>query len=201
MSRIIRGGGGGGPRGVVPREVYDATEEAKRIVDEAQARATELVGAARDEAASIREDAARAGRDESRAQAAALLAEASAIRDRALRAAERETAEVAIAVARRILGEEIALAPERVTALVGEVLARARRANDVTVTLHPDDAATLRSVQDTLLERAGRPARFTIVEDPSLTRGGCIVRTELGQLDARIEVQLEALASALGIER
>ena len=196
MSRVIRGGG---PRGVVPREVYDAREDAKRIVEEAEERAAKAVREAEADATQIREEARNRAREEGRAEAAALLAEAAAIRDRALAGAERETARLAIAVAQRILGEELALAPERITAMVADVLGRARRAADVTVTVHPEDAATLRQMQSELLERAGRPARFAIVEDAALTRGGCTVKTELGELDARIEVQLEALARALGL--
>jgi type III secretion system HrpE/YscL family protein len=183
----------------VPREVYDAGEEAKRIVDEAEERAAATVRDAEAEATRIREDARRNAREEGRADAAALLAEAAAIRDRTLAETERETARIAIAVAQRILGEELTLAPERIAAMVAEVLGRARRAADVTVTVHPDDAKTLRRMQDQLLERAGRPARFAIVEDPAITRGGCTVKTDLGELDARIEVQLEALARALGL--
>ena len=196
MSRVIRGGG---PRGIVPREVYDAREEAKRIVEEAEERAATAVREADAQATRIREDARRHAREEGRAEAAVILAEAAAIRDRALAEAERETARLAIAVAQRILGEELSLAPERITAMVADVLGRARRAADVTITVHPDDAATLRRMQDQLLERAGRPARFAIVEDPGITRGGCTVKTELGELDARIETQLDTLSRALGV--
>ncbi len=198
MSRVIRGGGG--PRGVVPREVYDAREEARRIVEDARAQAEAIVEAAEQDAERIRREARDAGRGDGRAEAAALLAEAAGLRDRSLREAERETARVAIAAARRIVGEELAIAPERIVAIVGETLGRARRAGEVTVVVHPDDARTLRSMHDRVVERAGRPLRFGIREDDSLTRGGCIVQTELGELDARIEVQLEALARALGVQ-
>ena len=36
-----------------------------------------------------------------------------------------------------------------------------------------------------------------VVEVATLSRGGCIVETELGTLDARLEVRFEALAKAL----
>lgn len=198
MSRVIRGGGG--PRGVVPREVYDAQEEARRIADEAQAHAEEIVRAAEQEATRIRDEARDAGRREARAELAALLLEAAALRDGALAEAERETAKLAIAVARRIVAEELVVAPERIVAIVGEVLGRARRAAAVTVAVHPEDAATLRALHSQLVERAGRPAKLAIHEDPSITRGGCLVQTDLGELDARIEVQLDALARALGVQ-
>jgi len=192
MSRVIRGSGEP-PGGVVPKEVYDARDEARRIVEEAEAEAGRLVGDAEREAGELREAARREGLEAGRAEVAALLTRAAALRDRSLEDAERETAELALAVARRVIGEELRIAPDHVRSIVREVLGRARRAREVVVTVHPEDAETLRSMQ---AEADG--ARFEVREDPSLTRGGCVVRTDLGELDARVEVQLDALARALG---
>ena len=198
MSRVIRGGGQG-PRGVVPREVYDATEEAKRIVDDARTEAKRIVDEAEQAAEAIRRRAHEEGHAEGRAEAAALLARAAALRDRASADAEKDTATVALAAAERIVGEELAIHPERIAAIVGEALARARRANEVVVTVCPEDAPTLRAMQREVAAHAGQPARFSVREDAAITRGGCVVRTELGEIDARVEVQLEALARALGL--
>lgn len=198
MSRVIRGGGDG-PRGVVPREVYDAREEARRIVDEAREQAASIVEDAERNAESIRERARAEGHEAGRAEAAALLARAAALRDQASADAERDTARVALAAAERIVGEELAVSPDRIAAIVGEALGRARRANEVVVSVCPADAETLRAMQAEVAAHAGNPARFSIREDPELTRGGCIVRTELGEIDARVEVQLESLARALGL--
>jgi flagellar assembly protein FliH len=71
-------------------------------------------------------------------------------------------------------------------------------ARDVRIHLHPEDAATVR-------ERLAAPTNeraWTIVEDPTLTRGGCMVRTETSQIDVRFESRVNAvIASALGEER
>jgi flagellar assembly protein FliH len=43
---------------------------------------------------------------------------------------------------------------------------------------------------------------WSVIEDPTLSRGGCIVRTEVSQVDARLESRISAvIASALGEER
>jgi len=80
------------------------------------------------------------------------------------------------------------------------VLTRARRARDVVVRLHPDDAAILERAAPDVAARAGR-ASFTVKADASIERGGCVVETDLGELDARIDVQLDALARALAPDR
>jgi flagellar assembly protein FliH len=41
-----------------------------------------------------------------------------------------------------------------------------------------------------------------VVEDPTLTRGGCLVRSENSQIDARVESRVNAIVSGmLGEER
>jgi flagellar assembly protein FliH len=68
----------------------------------------------------------------------------------------------------------------------------------VRVHLHPEDAATVR-------ERLAEPTNeraWTIVEDPTLTRGGCVVRTDMSQIDVRLETRISAvIANVLGEER
>ena len=110
--------------------------------------------------------------------------------DAALAAAEKELGTLALAAAKRILGEELSIAPDRIGAVVEGVLTRARRARSIKVRVHPDDVAALRKLH----------ASLSIEPDPSLTRGGCVVETDLGELDARLEVQIAALARALGCE-
>lgn len=191
MSRVIRGGGGDGdgPR-VVPGEVYDARAEAERLTAEARAGAERLTAEARAEAERIAAEAERQGRQAGRAESAELLARAAGERDRALAQAEREVVKLALAAAERIVGEQIALEPERVQRIVRDVIARARRASRLTVRVHPDDVPAVRALEHEVHSLSVEP-------DPEVARGGCVVRSDVGELDARLEVQLEALERAL----
>ena len=68
----------------------------------------------------------------------------------------------------------------------------------VHVRLHPEDAAVMR---EKLTMPAGDGA-WQLTEDPTLTRGGCIVQSEHSTIDARFESRMRALvAHALGDER
>ena len=71
-------------------------------------------------------------------------------------------------------------------------------AREVRVHLHPEDAAVVRQhLAPTESERA-----WAIVEDPTLSRGGCMVRTENSQIDVRLDSRINAIiANALGEER
>lgn len=189
MGRIIRNPG---TSTVVPAEIVEAGEQARRLVEKARSKADAIVAEARDARDAFVAEAQEEGLQRGRAEAAAILAHAQVARDGALAAAEREMAELAIAVARRILVEELKMNPERIVDIVRDVLTRARRAQRVEIRVNPADAPTLRDAAEDAIGRA-----FRVEEDAAIERGGCIVRSELGELDARIDVQLSALARAL----
>jgi flagellar assembly protein FliH len=68
----------------------------------------------------------------------------------------------------------------------------------VRVHLHPEDAAAIAE----RLASAGQERAWSVVEDPTLSRGGCLVRSENSQIDARLESRVNAIVSSmLGEER
>jgi flagellar biosynthesis/type III secretory pathway protein FliH len=48
--------------------------------------------------------------------------------------------------------------------------------------------------------RAGLDCPIELHSDAQITRGGCVIESNLGELDARIETRLSELARALGLE-
>ncbi|MDW8360841.1 MAG: FliH/SctL family protein [Myxococcales bacterium] len=194
MARVIRGRGGH----VLTREVADARLEARRVVERARAAAEARLAWARDRADAIRAEARVLGERLGREDAARLLVEATAARDRILADVEREVARLGVEIARRLVAEELALHPERIASIAAEALARVRRAARVSVAVHPDDAPVLRARLDAVRARAGTGASIEVRESPEVERGGCVVSSELGRVDARLSVRLEAIARAMG---
>ncbi|HEX9306740.1 MAG TPA: FliH/SctL family protein [Anaeromyxobacter sp.] len=164
--------------------VADANDKARRLVADAEA--------ARDR---LHAEAIEAGRREGYARAAAVLAAAAEERDRLLRDAGREVVELAIAIARKVLGRELA-AGDAVAALAANALAEARARRQVAVRVNPADASELRSAHGALAAVLLH-APLEIREDASIERGGVVIETEAGRIDAGIEAQLDALARAL----
>jgi flagellar assembly protein FliH len=112
---------------------------------------------------------------------------------------EKELLHLALTVGKQLARRELRIDPAQVIGIIRESLSQLpASARDVRVHLHPQDAATVR-------ERLAAPTNeraWTIVEDPTLTRGGCIVRTETSQIDVRLESRVSAvIANALGEER
>ncbi|HUN71053.1 MAG TPA: FliH/SctL family protein [Steroidobacteraceae bacterium] len=112
---------------------------------------------------------------------------------------EGALAELALGVGKQIARRELHTEPAQVIAILRESLALLPvAAREVRVHLHPEDAATVREH----LTAPGADRAWTIVEDPTLSRGGCVVHSQSSRIDARLESRIAAVAaSVLGDER
>ncbi|MGA8096299.1 MAG: FliH/SctL family protein [Steroidobacteraceae bacterium] len=112
---------------------------------------------------------------------------------------ENELAQLALSVGKQLARRELHIEPTQVIAILRESLALLPiAAREVRVHLHPEDAATVREH----LTAPGSDRAWTIVEDPTLSRGGCVIHSQSSRIDARLEARIAAVtASALGDER
>ncbi len=112
---------------------------------------------------------------------------------------EGELVQLALAIGKQLARRELSVTPTQIIAIVRESLAQLPlAAREVRVHLHPQDAATVR---EHLASGAGERV-WTLVEDPTLARGGCLVQSETSRVDARFESRVASIAAnALGDER
>jgi flagellar biosynthesis/type III secretory pathway protein FliH len=164
----------------MPRAVVDAHAVARTIVARAEQQAGAIAERARDE-----------GLQAARVELAARLLDLESARAAALHALAAQTRQAALLAAEHVIAAELALEPARITAIVTEQLERVRRARRVVLHAHPLDCAALRPWLAT-----HRPT-LELHEDASLARGGCVVVSDIGTLDARIETRLDRLREAL----
>jgi len=112
---------------------------------------------------------------------------------------EQSLFRLSLAIGTQLARRALRADPAQIIAIIRECLKQLPLgARDVRITLHPEDAAVVR-------ERLAAPSAesaWHLLEDPTLTRGGCLVHSEHSQLDARFESRVNALiVSALGDER
>jgi flagellar assembly protein FliH len=112
---------------------------------------------------------------------------------------EQQLVLLALAVGKQLARRELKADPGQIAGLIREAVGRLpAAARDVRVHLHPEDAAAIAE----RLASAGQERAWSVVEDPTLTRGGCLVRSENSQIDARLESRVNAMVSSmLGEER
>lgn len=101
----------------------------------------------------------------------------------------------AVALAREVVRDELVARPERVASVAAEaVSALLDSARHVRIHVHPDDLALVRDgITETLAAREAR-----LIADHAVTRGGCVVQSTAGQVDASIERRWHAASAALG---
>ena len=103
---------------------------------------------------------------------------------------------LALEAARRIVAG-LPISAELVESVVREALHEAEDGAEITVQLHPEDLALLRKHDSKIL--SGLPDRgpLRFVTSAEVTRGGCIVQTRFGLIDARREIKLEQLCQTV----
>ena len=166
-----------------------AQAEAAQIVADAERRAADLERALREQAlAEARMQAAAEVATELeplRAQLAQSLDELADLREQVATYAEREMVQLAIEIAKKIVRREVTVDPEIVISLARVALSRLHNRALATVHLHPDDYQFALSHR----ERLSTSGTIKLVDDPAIGRGGCLIETDLGDVDARIEHQ------------
>jgi flagellar assembly protein FliH len=124
---------------------------------------------------------------------------AESLRDivpRIVREVEQTLIDLALEVAQKLVAG-MPVKPQMVEAVVREAVSQAGDSAEIIVLLNPDDLALLRKHQSPILNGLPEmgPLRFTSSAD--VTRGGCIVQTRFGMLDARRETKLEQIRQSI----
>lgn len=147
-----------------------------------------------------RAEGMEAGRAEGLAAAraeAARLASLVSTMDAALDSVDDAVAEeiiaLAIAVARRMVGQSLIDAPANIVDTVKEALQQMPQ-NEVRLHLHPEDAALVREHLATPLEQG----HHRIVEDPAIQRGGCRAEATGSEIDATLETRWRRILEGMG---
>jgi flagellar assembly protein FliH len=173
----------------------------------------DVLAAARAEADILREAARAEGFASGRADAVAALepalaaltqavADVHAQQVEAASQLERRAVELGLALARKILAGALDVEPERVLEAVTGALRGIVERERVTVLVNPDDLEIVREAMDNLKASLGGIEHCEVQAERRVGRGGCIVRTPVGDVDARVETKLErageVVAAALG---
>lgn len=111
----------------------------------------------------------------------------------------QEAARLAITICAMLIEERVTTQPDTVERIAKKALRESMVGEVATLAIHSLDQPAILASLDSL-QRITGGARINIETDDSITRGGCIVKTEFGEVDARIESLLEAVAQRLGVE-
>lgn len=192
-----------------PAERRQATElrealEPEPAVDPREAafaqREAELMAEVQAAYAKGQEDAQAAVAEELGA-AAEQLGLAAAALDQAAAALEAkyrgEAIELALAVARAVVGETLSIDDDALMNVVERALSMVPRADQLVVRTHPEDFDRMRILVADAAARRGDPGLVRVVSNPGVERSGVIVDFESGSVDASPSVAMELMREAI----
>ena len=174
-----------------------------------------LLARAEAEAEMVRAAARAEGYEAGRAEALAALSPALealqtavvAGREERIAAADQlevHSVELALFLAEKIVGGALAVKPDRVVEAVRGALRGIVERERVTVLVHPEDLELVREAMDEMRATLGGIEHCEVQAERRVGRGGAIVRTQDGDVDARVETKLqrarEVVEGALGVE-
>ncbi len=105
--------------------------------------------------------------------------------------------QIALSVARNIVGAYIDTHSNLILDAVRECLKHLQDKSHITIRVHPDDLELVRSHRSRWRDIYEQIDMLSVEADPYISRGGCLIETPSGDIDAQIESRLEKLQLAL----
>jgi len=109
---------------------------------------------------------------------------------------EQEIVKLAMTIARKIVCNEIRVNKDTVVNVVKEALKKVEGNEKVKVKLSRKDLQFIKSEKPAIIDKITNIENVGFEMDESIPDGGCIIETESGDIDARIEKQFQAVEEA-----
>lgn len=185
------------PKGsLVKNSVVEAEQEAAEIRRNAEEYAAEIVREAHQSAKDLKEAGYKEGFESGLSELIENVVATAKIREHAVNEAEEQIIELSVAIARRIIGKELASREDAVIDIVESGIRHVRHKHKLLIRVNPLDVETVVLESERLEKRTG--GRYIdVVPDTDVAAGGCIIESESGTVDARVETQLRVLQRGL----
>lgn len=110
---------------------------------------------------------------------------------------EKSAVHVATAIAHRAILQQLPEMIDLPIELIRESLELGVGSSQLKIRMNPDDHETLLPQVEMLLREMSLVTHCTIVADPKVSAGGCVMETSLGSIDQRIESRLNRIECEL----
>ena len=121
------------------------------------------------------------------------VAQLANIRKKIYREIEKEVAQLALSIARKIVCHEVKTSRETVACVAREALNQVDNPGKIKIKLNPDDLQFIEDTRFQLSHFLHNVDHIRFEAEESIQSGGCLIETDRGDIDARIEKQLQAI--------
>ncbi len=190
------------------RILREAEAEAEAIRESARREAEKIRRQAEEETAARREEFAAEARREGREEAErekqkhlkqldTLLARLATVYQCCRRDYEKELVDLALNCARRLVNREIERDTTVILDCIEEVFAESNLRGEITLRLNPEDIAIVEERREQLLTDFPGLEKLRLEAGSGIERGGCLLESPLGRIDATLAGKFEELQHLL----
>lgn len=190
----------------------DAETEASRIIEKAKAEAEQIIADAQAERSRMQEDARREGFEQGHAEGYEkgsteaerlvdrmhkMLEAVMQRREEILKDTESQIVELVILMSRKVIK---ILSENQKNVILANTLAALKKVKtrgNVTLRVNLEDVKLTTEHVSEFIQHVENVQGITVLEDSSVEKGGCIVETDFGAIDARISSQLTELENKI----
>jgi len=182
---------------IIPKEEFETLLTAEELLQKIENETQDIVEEAKKESSSIREKAHEEGFQEglNRFNEQLLLFEDK------LKVLKHELQKAVLPLVlqatKKIIGQELTLTPESIVSIVMQSIKSVLQSKTVKLYVNRQDLEYLEKEKETLKKMFDHLESFQIEERKDVERGGCIIETDKGILNATLENQYRALERAL----
>ncbi|MDA0713042.1 MAG: FliH/SctL family protein [bacterium] len=176
-----------------------ASLEAKAIIQKAQDQVAEIITKTTDEIARRVDLARESGMKQGHEKAAELKIKLEKLESIILSEMDDSIISTALGSAHEVLSEEIKKNPEYIVDIVQTALRNIPESAQIWLRVNPRDVDILIQNKKKIIEALERVKDVDIREDRQVARGGVLIQTESGVIDAQIQTQLDEMSRILGV--
>jgi len=175
--------------------------EVEKMVKEAEMRASEIEHEAYQKGYNAgREIGYREGQGEVRRlidRLGTILGHAIDVREQVIKESEKQMVEMILIIARKVIKDEIVERKEVVLNNIRDALSRIKERDRIDIRVNFADLELTTAHKDEVIKMMESLRKVNIYEDSRVDRGGVIIETDVGAIDARISTQLKEIEEAI----
>ena len=193
--------------------IQDMGARGKRSkVEEARIQAEEIVKQAKSQKEAIEMQAYNEGIDKGQAEGRKMavkkieplfdtfrnaIDELSNMRQSIVETHQDQLLEIVFLITEKIIHRSIQLNPDIILDTVRAASSHLMETDDIRLRLHPSDFEYIRDIENILGKKLSGRKQLHVIEDTSIDRGGIIIDTEFGEIDATIRSQIDHMKDML----
>ena len=191
-----------------------ARDEARDIITNAREEAEVIKMQAGEEAVAIRETAHKEAYEEGLRQAQkeiegdrqaaiqqsqALLEEARQSKLKVFRSCEADMVRLVMAMVKKVIASELITNPDIIINILQEAIDFLDRPENITVYVNPQEVENILEVMDKgyLTDIGSNNINIDIKADERISRGGCLLESDAGSVDAQLETRIASVNNAI----